>query len=557
VIAAAALLAAACSSADPPAPRSTVSLAALGHEAGLTLVNRNGGAQKTRILESLGQGAAVLDYDRDGLLDVFIAAGGGAGEGTERDPRSALYRNLGGMQFVETTSEAGLAFEGWAHGAWRVDFDGDRWPDLYVTVSDGPNRFFRNAGGRFEEATDRWGGAATGSSTAAVFFDADGDLDLDLYVGNYVRAERRSPGATVELCEWHGLRVFCGPQGLPAEADSFWENRGGRLEEATRDSGFAAVAPSYTLGAVGTDLDDDGDLDLYVANDSQDNYAFENLGAGRFVEAGAAMRLDRNEEGRAQASMGVAVGDVDNDGRIDLYVTNFSHDSDTLFLNASLRSGRAVFEDGTFAAGLGLATFSALSWGVELVDLDRDGWLDLVVASGHVYPQVDTVPSGTTYAQQNQVFLSLGADDTGRVRFERYAPRPEDAFSRVGVSRGLAAADLDDDGDADFLVVALDAAPTLVRNDSRPAGHWLGLTLAGAAPNTEAVGARVWIEDSAGRVQLRERHAGGSYLSSSDPRLLVGLGAASGPARVTLRWPSGRTTVHEGLEPGRYHDLGE
>ena len=521
---------------------------------GIRLENVSGNPQeKTAIPESLGQGAAALDYDGDGRLDLFIA-NGDVFEGTPpRDGRSALYRNLGGLRFADVTEEAGLEFQAWSHGATRVDFDGDTHPDLYVTVYRGPNRFFRNRGdGTFEEFSPAWGGADTGPSTAAAFFDADGDSDLDLYVANYVLYDPDDPPQGGQPCEWRGLRVLCGPRGTPPAADSFYENRQGRLVEAGEAFGFALVAPSYALGAVAGDLDNDGDMDLYVANDSETNYLFENDGGGRFREVGAMRGTDRNEDGRAQAGMGVDLADVDNDGRFDLFVTNFSHDTNTLYRNLVTPANETIFEDATYAVKLGLESYRYLSWGTRIVDLDLDGWQDILIVSGHVYPQVDRSPIGTTYRQRNQLFRNLGRDTDGRVTFREVAPQGN-GFDRHESSRGLVTADLDDDGDTDILVIEMDATPTLIRNDTADAGRWIGFRLRDTGPNVDAIGARLVLEDSAGVQRWRERSAGGSYLSTGDPRVVFGLGPADGPVRrVEVTWPSGRKTLYTELQPGRY-----
>jgi len=522
---------------------------------GITLIGVSGGPAKHSVTSSLGEGAAALDYDGDGRLDLFIA-NGDVFEGTPlpADPGPALYRNLGGLRFEDVTAEAGLEFDAWAHGASRVDFDGDSHPDLYVTVFGGPNRFFRNRGdGAFEDVSARWGGEDRGPSTAAAFFDADGDGDLDLYVGNYVRYDPLDPPNSGALCEWRGLSVFCGPRGTPAAADSFWENRGGKLFAATETFGFAGVRPSYTLGAVSGDVDGDGDQDVYVANDSEANYLFENLGGGRFRERASHFGVGRNQDGRAQAGMGVDFGDVDNDGLFDLFVTNFSHDSNTLYLNRRTTDGRRFFIDGTFAAKLGMSSFRYLSWGTRIADLDLDGWPDIVFVSGHVYPQVEGAAVGTTYPQPNQVMRNLGADAAGAISFEPFVPREGDAFLDANCSRGLVVADLDNDGDLDLLVVEVDAAPTLMRNDTPPRGDWIGFRLRGTPPNIDAVGARLVVEDAQGRERWREQVGGGSYLSTGDVRLHLGLGAAGGPVRrVTVHWPDGRSTTHRDLEANRY-----
>ena len=522
---------------------------------GIVLENVSGDPlEKTAIPESIGQGAAAIDYDDDGLLDLYVVNGGVfPGTAPRAEQRPALYRNLGDFRFADVTAEAGLLFDAWGHGASVVDFDADGHDDLYVTVFRGPNRFFRNRGDGTFEAAARWGGADTGPSTAAVFFDADADGDLDLYVGNYVDYDPDDPPNDGAPCEWRGLMTFCGPLGTTPAADTFYVNREGTLVEATDAFGFGAPEPSYALGAIAGDIDDDGDPDLYVANDSRANFLFLNQGGGSFREAAAELGVDRNENGREQAGMGVDLGDVDNDGRLDIFVTNFSHDNNTLYRNFLAPGGRTLFEDATNAMKLGIESYRYLSWGTRIVDLDHDGWQDIVIVSGHVYPQVDRLPVGTTYSQRNQIFENLGTAEGGTVGFREVLTGRGDAFSSVKLSRGLVVADLDNDGDADCLVVEMDAPPSLIRNDTAEQGHWIGFELRGTAPNLDAIGARVVVRDSQGVQRLRERSSGGSYLSTGDPRLLFGLGSAGGAIReVAVRWPSGRIATYANLEVDRY-----
>jgi len=544
----------ACRTPDrPPVP--TLRFTDVTADCGIALENVSGDPlRKTEIRETLGSGAAAIDYDRDGRLDVFVANGDVLpGRVPPAEPRPALYRNLGGMRFEDVTERAGLLFRAWGHGATAVDFDGDGHTDLYVTISLGPNRFFRNLGdGTFADATSEWGGGDAGPSTAAAFFDADSDSDLDLYVGNYVVFDPGHRPNHGQPCHWRGLEVVCGPLGTTPAADVFYENRAGRLHEATEAFGFGSVAPSYTLGAVTGDFDDDRDTDLYVVNDSMPNLLFENVGGGRFRESALDHGVDRNEDGRIQAGMGVDCGDVDNDGRFDLFVTNFSHDTNTLHHNFAAPGGRTMFEDLTYAANLGLASFRMLSWGTAIVDVDHDGWQDIVVVSGHVYPEVDAATSGTSYAQPCQLFLNGGLGPAGTVVFHPFEPAPGDAFLRTVVGRGLVVADLDEDGDVDFLVVPLHDRPLVIRNDSATPGHWIGLRLLGPGANREAIGARILIEDSRGVRRWRERASGAGYLSSHDPRIRAGLGHAGGPARVSVDWPDGRRTIYEDLPVDRY-----
>ena len=527
--------------------------------AGIVHANVSGEAEKKMAIpENIGQGAAALDYDGDGDLDLFLANGDVFdGQEPQTDPRCALYRNDGDMTFTDVTEAAGLAFSGWCHGANVVDFDADGHPDIYVTCYLRNNLFFRNTGkGTFQDHSEQWGGGDPGPSTASAFLDADGDGDLDLYVGNYVEFDPASPPNQGQPCEWKGLSVSCGPNGTPKAEDRFYENVDGRLTEATAKFGLSAP-PAYTLGIVTCDFDNDGDVDLYVANDSVANYLFENLGDGKFKEAAARYALDMQEDGRPQAGMGIDAGDVDNDGRFEFFVTNFSHDYNTLYRNAVTPSGRTHFSDSSYAMDLGEASFNYLSWGTRIIDIDNDGWQDIIVASGHVYPQVDNSSLDTKYAQHNQIFMNHGKTGNALVRFSALDNDETAGWDKQAVSRGLVSVDLDDDGDQDVLFLEMDAKPTLLRNDTKDAGHWVGFQVVGGGKNRDAIGARLEVVDSAGQSRWRDRANGASFLSSCDPRVVVGLGSASGPVTLKIRWPSGKVQEISDLATGRYHVISE
>jgi len=521
---------------------------------GVALKNRSGSEEKLAVPEEIGQGAAAIDFDRDGYLDLFIANGGEFGpDGTVLGGPSALYRNLGGFRFEDLTVEAGLTLHAWAHGAYAVDFDTDGLPDLYVTVFGGPNLFYRNNGdGTFAPAGPAWGGADPGPSTGASFFDADGDGDLDLYVANFVNYDPKNPPNDGLPCDWKGLKVACGPIGTEASEDRFYENRDGHLVEATEEFGFADVPARYGLAVITIDYDDDLDVDVFVANDSTSNFLFENLGNRRFREVAAISGVDRNQNGVEQACMGVDFGDADNDGRPDLFVTNFSHDTNTLYRALKVPGGRVVFEDVTYRWKLGASSTPYLSWGTRFVDLDRDGWKDVVIVSGHIYPAVDDTPAiGTSYAQLNQVYRSSGLSEEDPIRFEEIQFAEGDAFRKRASSRGLVVADLDNDGDHDFLVVELDDLPTLIRNDTETPGGWIGFQLRGEPGNPDGFGTRV-VVDAGGHTQTQSSLSGASYLSTCDPRLLFGLGDDPQQVRVHVRWPSGKEVDYEDLRTRRY-----
>jgi hypothetical protein len=545
-LAAAPPLAAAAAPTGAPAPAPGFRLVDATAASGIRSVNVCGERSKDYVVESLGTGACWFDYDADGDPDLFVPNGARRPDVSGTPPASdALFRNDGGGRFAEVTREARLGDSAWSVGCAAADADGDGRVDLYVT-SFGPNRLMRNRGdGTFEDVTARAGVGDAGMGVGAAFADADADGDLDLYVANYVALDWRT--ARRRGCTFRGLQVYCGPIGLEAGADVFYRNNGdGTFRDATREAGFAAAPPGYGMGVVWGDYDNDGDPDLYVANDSTPNYLFVN-DKGRFREAGAESGVAYNGEGREQAGMGVDFGDYDNDGWLDLFVTNFSHDHATLYHNE--RDG--AFRDVTYAAGLGEPTLWTLGWGTRFADFNNDGWRDLFLANGHVFPETDQTDIGTSYRQLCQLFLSQG----GR----RFAERSAEAGLRdlpARSWRGAAFADFDSDGDTDVFVVAIDEAGVLLRNDGGERASWIGFDLRGRAPNRQAIGARVTV--SAGGVrQIDEVRAGGTYAGQNELRLLFGLGAAARADEVEIRWPSGARQSLANLSARRYHTLTE
>jgi enediyne biosynthesis protein E4 len=533
-----------------PVPPSGPRFTDVSAGSGLTLVNVNGDpASKPTILESLGQGAAALDYDGDGDLDLFVCNGDVLhGRPAGANPRCALYRQDAPFRFTDATDAAGVALRGWYQGAYAADVESDGDPDLFLTAW-GATRLLVNRGdGTFEDATVARGAGVAGWTSGAVFFDADQDGDLDLYVARYVTMDPEKPPHDGKPCNWKGLAVACGPHGLPAEADVFLENVGDRFVDATAKFGFDRATPSYGLGAVAFDFDRDGDQDVYVANDSVANFLWENR-RGSFVESAAELGCDLGEGGRAQAGMGVDAADADGDGRPDVVVTNFDEDVNTLYLNQCDAKVRAFF-NATAAAGLGPPSFRKLAWGARFFDADGDGRLDLAIANGHIYPQVDRAGVDTSFAQENQLFLNQGADARGLVRFVAAADAGS-FFAKKACSRGLLTADFDDDLDLDLLVVEMDAPPTLGRNDTAAAGGRLGVRLRGAGKNRDAIGATLTWEDERGTTRFLERTYGGGFYSTSDPRLVATWGpGALRAARV--RFPAGRTVEIDPALVGRY-----
>ncbi len=486
------------------------------------------------LTESMGAGAAWLDFDRDGHLDLYLVNGSTHDRPAGRGEPNRLFRGDGHGRFTDVTEKAGVGDRGWGYGATVGDYDNDGDPDIYVTNL-GANVLYRNNGdSTFTDVTATAGVGDSRWSTASVFFDADNDGDLDLYVGNYMQCDPKkvprggTPEAKSAYCTYKGIPVACGPLGQVPEQDTYYRNEGGgRFRDATREAGFALATPRYALGAVTGDYDNDGDTDLYVANDSVANSLWRNRGDGTFEDVGMRTLTALNGDGRPQAGMGTDFGDYDRDGWIDIVVTNFAHDLNTIYRN---HEGKYFLDDST-RAGLGV-TYLFLSWGTAFRDFDLDGDLDLFIANGHIYPQVDGYAMGTRYRQPNHLFVNQGA---GRLSESSKALGPGFAIERS--FRGAAFADYDDDGDIDVLVTAIDDAPLLLRNEN-VGGHWLEIRLVGKRSNRDGIGARITVAAS-GKTWIADRHSGGSYLSSSDPRVHFGLGATTRVSSIEVRWPSG------------------
>ena len=503
--------------------------------AGLTRPFLAGRSGKDHLLDSAGAGVAFLDYDRDGRLDVYLPNGWRLeGRRIVERGRHALYRGRPDGTFEDRTEEAGVAGEGeWGAGVAAADYDGDGWTDLLVT-NFGRNLLYRNLrDGRFENVAAAAGVASPGWNTAASFFDADADGDLDLYVATYIDCTLDDVLAAVATLDWKGLeKVATGPFGLEGARDRFFRQEGGRFVEATADAGLEDRARGYGFAVRAADFDEDGDLDLYVANDSDANYLYRNDGAGRFQEIGvwAGCGLDAN--GAAQASMGIAVGDTTGTGSEDIVVTNFSEDFNTLYRNL----GGGLFEDVSETSGVGPATYRHLSWGIALADFDSDGDLDLAIANGHIYPQIDRHADILgTYAQRNTLLENRGG------AFREVTDDAGPGFQVAAPSRGLAVGDYDNDGDLDILIGRLDLPPALLRNDT-PGGAWLTVVLEARNGGPPPIGSQVLVR-AGGRTLRRDVASSDSYASSHDPRLHFGLGNAERAETVEVRWPGGPRTV--------------
>ncbi len=512
---------------------------------GIRSTNIFGGVSSKRyIIETTGNGAAFFDYDEDGDQDLFIVNGTRLDQDEASRPSNTLYRNNGDGTFVDVTAASGLEQYGWGQGASVSDIDNDGDLDLFITYY-GPNRLYRNNGdGTFTEISKAAGLDHPAWGVGAAFADYDRDGVSDLFVANYVDfdpADTPEPGEAPN-CFFMGIVVHCGPKGLPLPKHLLYHGRGdGTFEDVSGVSGVA-VDPRYGLGAVWGDYDNDGDVDLYVTNDVTPNNLYENEGNGRFTDIALIAGVAYNEDGRAQAGMGVDFGDFDNDGWLDLHVTNFSHDHNALYRN----TGEGYFTDVSFTSGVGEASFYFLGWGSGFEDFDRDGWLDIFIANGHVYPEVNTQPTESHFAQRDLLFRNLGDG-----RFREMGMESGPALSSVRVGRGAAFGDYDNDGDVDIAVVNMNDPLSLLRNESAPHHHWLGLRLIGRQSARDALGSRVTV--TAGELlQIREVKSGSSYLSQNDLRILFGLGTIDKIDRVEIRWPSGQEQVLDDVSLNQY-----
>jgi hypothetical protein len=496
--------------------------------AGLSFVSRTGDGAMDYIVEANGNGGAWLDYDGDGDLDILLISGGTLDEAAAPGQLLALYDNDGSGRFTEMTKRSGLMASGWGMGVCTGDIDADGAVDFYVTAW-GPNRLFRNRGdGTFEEIAAAAGVDDRLWGHSCAFGDLDSDGHADLYVTNYVHFDPSSvaPRGPDTPCGYRGSRAFCGPLGLEAQPDRIFLNRGDGTFVAAGGSIPQPVAPRYAMGVIIADLDLDGWLDIFVGNDSQMNYLFRNTGGGQFEEIAMLAGVATDERGNRQATMGIAAGDYDRDGDSDLFVTNFSQDHNTLYRNHG-----SYFVDATLPSRLGHVSTDLLGWGTLFLDLDHDGWLDLVVSNGHVFDDVESFGIGSTFQQPVQVFRNLG---DGRFADASADFGPDVLVARSG--RGLAAGDLEGDGDLDLLIVQLNAPPALLRNDGGSRGAWL---IVAPGPDGVTTGLRAIVETGEVR-HFAQLVAGVGYLSASAPFLHFGLGTVERVDAVDVQEPRGR-----------------
>jgi hypothetical protein len=519
----------------------------IASSAGLTAVTTYGGKITNRyLLETTGCGVALLDYDGDGWLDAFLVNGStleGFPKGSE--PTNHLYRNKRDGTFEDVTEKAGLKTGGWGQGACAGDYDNDGDDDLFVSYW-GRNRLYRNNGnGTFSDITesagvldrrDRWG-------AGCAFFDYDRDGRLDLFVANYIDMDlRRTPVPESGLCLYKGIPVACGPPGLQGGKNVLYRNEGnGKFADVSDASGISRAAGTYGLGVSTLDFDDDGWTDIYVANDSNPSALYRNNHDGTFTDIGVRSGCAYSQDGKPQAGMGVAIGDFDHNGTFDIFKTNFAGDTSTLYVN----TGDGFCDDRTFASGIGLNT-RWLGWGVGFLDLDQDGWKDLFLVNGHVYPEVEQLKTEAGYRQRKIVYLNLRNG-----RFEDISERLGPPVTTPKAGRGAAFGDIDNDGDTDVVVNNVHDVPDLFRLDTPGTRRWLTVKLVGVKSNRNAIGARIKVV-SGGMIQVDEVRGGGSYYSQNDFRVNFGLGEAPRVDRVEVRWPSGLTESWSSLPVNQF-----
>ena len=536
--------------ADEPWP---VRLTDIAAQAGLTYPSIYGGVDRKRfIIETNGAGVALVDYDRDGWLDALVLSGTRLADLQRRDasfpageaPSNHLYRNRRDGTFEDVTDRLGLRRTGWASGVCAGDYDNDGWTDLFLTYY-GRNVLYRNDGGaRFRDVTAAAGLATSGVrwGSGCTFIDYDRDGRLDLFVSNYLRFDLETadePGKGPN-CLWKGVPVNCGPKGLPTDTNLLFRNRGhGVFEDVSVASGIARVTGRYPMTAAAADLDGDGWLDIYVASDSTAAILYRNNRDGTFSDVALESGAAYNEQGSPQAGMGLAVGDVDADGRLDLLKTHFADDIPALYRGL----GKGLFEDVAMQAGLGVQN-RHVEWGAGLPDLDNDGRSDILYVTGNVYPEVERQLPQYPHRGPRIVFRNIGGG-----RFVDVSAASGAGATTPRSSRGAAFGDVDNDGDVDVLVMNMNEPPSLLRNDYSGSNGWITIQLEGVTSNRDGLGATVLVT-AAGRTQAQVVLSQASYYSHNDLRLHYGLGERAAAERIEVRWPSGTIDVLRDV-PGR------
>ena len=549
-----ALLAGVCAAqkASLPAESPTPDFVDIAAKAGLTANISFGGEDRKRyIIETTGTGVALLDFDGDGWLDIFIVNGTTMDAVRGKGTPSSLYRNNHDGTFTNVAAQAGITDVGWGQGACVGDYDNDGKEDVFVTYY-GKNRLYHNLGsGKFEEVAERSGAAGDGKtwSTGCAFVDYDRDGRLDIAIATYVDFDVKTApvaGQTAN-CMWKGAPVMCGPRGLKPAKNILLHNLGnGKFEDVSARSRFTEAQGHYCFSVSSFDYDDDGWPDIYVACDSTPSILYHNQHDGTFKDVALVTGTAYNEDGREQAGMGTAIGDFDNDGRLDIFRTNFSDDTSTLYHN----NGDGSFTDRTFAAGIGLNT-KYLGWGAAWIDYDNNGWRDLLLVNGHVYPEVDTYKLGSNYREPKVLYRNNG---NGTLTDISSTSGP--AITTATSARGLAVGDLWNDGRMSGVVSNMGALPNLLVNQTKNSNHWIAFKTVGTKSNRDGIGARITVK-TAKQSYVDEVRSGSSYDSNNDMRPHFGLGAETAIEYVEVRWPSGLVERFPGPPADKIHTLRE
>src|SRR5580692_5816335 len=535
-----------------PPPNPIANFTDVAEKAGITMQEIFGGIDtKKYIIETTGTGVAIFDYDNDGWPDIFLVNGTRLGTTPAGPaPSNHLYRNNHDRTFTDVTAKAGLTATGWGQGVCVGDYDNDGWEDVYITYY-GKNRLYHNDHGVFSEVSEKAGVAGTGKAwgTGCAFVDYDRDGHLDLMVTNYVDFDLATAPAPGEraTCIWKGVPVMCGPRGLPAAKNILYRNLGnGTFEDVTKKAHIDQTNGHYSFSVSTLDFDDDGWPDIFVACDSTPSILYRNNHDGTFTDVGVTAGASFNEDGREQAGMGSTIGDYNGDGRLDIFKTNFSDDTSTLYRN----NGDGTFDDVTTAAGLGLYT-KYLGWGTMFLDVDNDGWPDLLLVNGHVYPEVDSQHLGSNYKEPRILYHNNG-DGT----FRDISATAGAGITTAASARGLAVGDLWNDGKMSVVINNMNAAPSLLVNRIHGANHWIAIRTMGVQSNRDGIGARIRVKAGA-RILVDEVRSGSSYISNSDMRVHFGLGKVDKIEWVEIRWPSGLTERFSNVPVDQIHTIKE
>jgi enediyne biosynthesis protein E4 len=529
-----------------PIPRSPFRFTEIARSAGIDFVHVSGATEAKHVPTAHGSGVALFDVDNDGKLDLYFANGTFLPVGTVKSGPNRLYRNLGNDHFQDATSASGLGFSGYCHGIVVGDIDNDGDPDVFL-CNYGPNVLYRNNGdGTFEDISKKAGIDGPGWSSSGAFLDYDNDGDLDLYVANYgswrlPEDDIYCPGLPLPfLKDPPKVRVMCSPKLIRTDRHFLYRNNGDLTFTDVAESAGVGRSDGRGLGVVAADLNDDGRIDLYVANDLCPNFVYLNRGDGHFDDHTETSGAGYDAQGQTRAGMGVDAEDLNGDGRPDLFVTNYWNEPNSLFTNL----GAGLFEERSRTSGMMHDGLPWVGWGCTLADFDNDGWPDCFVTNGQVDDNLELLGHNNPYPQP-----ALLHRNREGARFFLATRDAGSYFDSDHVGRGVAYGDYDDDGDIDLVVSHKEGSPALLRNDTKTSHHWIRLRLEGTRSNRDAVGARIAIE-AGERTIFRQRKGGSSFASAHDPRILVGLGQAERARRITIRWPSGRVDQYTDLPAG-------